>query len=418
MNGKSDFIVFSNGPGEISTWVYPIIERLKRDDGFKRDFKSYLIVHPCQFGSGTEHRYVEELKLFDYVVNPREYLKILFGLKSLKSLNLSRKGIIVSLGGDLMHPVLLRFRSFGKYRLFAYTNNPGWGRWYQRIFVRNDYVKSKAVKKGVPENKIIVTGDLVYSSIKSLKDRDYIRKALNLKTNRLMVLFLPGSRDFEVRYMLPVFLKVIEDLSTRIVNFSPFISKSPYVDFSLIDESLKSAYKIKEADTVGGKLVDLEDNTAIGKVIITDGGIKVPVLENGLEFWGKGVDLAVTLPGTNNIQLAYRGIPALVVAAMNKPEVIPIEGVAGLLKWIPGGKIVLRKAVKSYIKRFKYASLPNIYMDREIFPELFGVIKTADITKKLIELIRNNEIEKIKSRLAVFKLQNDPADLIISEIFK
>ena len=419
MKGKTgDFIVFSNGPGEISTWVYPVVERLLSIEDFRERYKSYLIVHPCQFGSGTEHRYAEELNFFDSVIGPSDYLKLLFGFKSLKSYGFKKRGIIVSLGGDLMHPVIFRFRSFGHYKLYAYTNNPGWGKRYERIFVRNEYVKNKGLKNRIPEEKLIVTGDLVYSSIKRLESRERVRSLLNLDDDKLMVLFMPGSRDFEVKYMLPVFLKVIEELAERIVRFTPYILKSPYVDYNLIEETLKDAYKIKEADVSGGRIFKQKSSGVFTDFIETDKGIKVPILEGGLEKWGEGVDLAVTLPGTNNIQLAYRGIPSLVVAALNKPEVIPIEGIAGLLKWIPGGRLILRKAVLKYVKKFPFSSLPNIYTNSEIFPELFGVIKTDDIIDRMIRLIRDGEIDKIKRKLEVFKLDKDPAGVIASAILQ
>ena len=200
-------------------------------------------------------------------------------------------------------------------------------------------------------------------------------------------------------------------------NIKPFILKSPYIDYGLIKKTLQNALNIKEASVESGELLKLNKSENIEYAVRMNNNRLIPLLNRGLEYWGRAVDLAVTVPGTNTIQLAYRGIPALIVAALNKPEIIPIEGFAGLLKWFPGGKIILKKAVKKYVEKFPFASLPNIYMQKEIFPELFGVIQTEDIIERLVMILKNNEIEKIKSKLKAFEFKGDPADLIISSVF-
>ena len=417
---KEDLIIFSNGPGEISTWVLPIVESIGRYSELRKKYNIILIIHPCQFSSGTEHFYVSKLNLFDKIITPSNYLKLIFGLHTLKKYGLKRRGIIVSLGGDLLHPVLFRFRSRGNYKLYAYTNNPGWDKKYERIFVRSNYVKEKSLKRGLNSEKITVTGDLVYSSIKVHADREKVRNELSLSSNDIMMLFMPGSREFEVKYMLPVYLKVIDKITNDFKNIKPFILRSPYIDNTLIKNTLVNALNIKETEVMTGELVKYDDysKSNVGLAIKLSSEKFIPVLKGGLEYWGKGVDLAVTVPGTNTIQLAYRGIPTLVIAALNKPEIIPIEGLAGLLKWLPGGKIILRKAVKKYVNKFPFASLPNIYMQKEIFPELFGVIQTEDITKRIEKILKDQEYEKIKARLNTFKFDKNPADLIVSEIIK
>ncbi|MFW6137738.1 MAG: hypothetical protein ACOC7U_01060, partial [Spirochaetota bacterium] len=134
---------------------------------------------------------------------------------------------------------------------------------------------------------------------------------------------------------------------------------------------------------------------------------------------GGGIDFAVSLPGTNTIQLAYRKIPSLVVAALNKPEVIPVEGPAGVLKWVPVlGKWVLKKAASSYIKSFRFAALPNIYLNREAFPELFGVIKTSDITQRLYSIFTRGDDLSIRSKLECFSYDHSPAELMVREIWE
>jgi len=411
----SDLIIFSNGPGEISTWVLPVIEQLRKNEEISRLHRIVLIIHPCQFGSGTEHVVAHGIEGVEHVIRPSEYVKFLFTGLGKRRYGFRRNGIILSLGGDLMHPVLFRMRIRGKHRMFAYTNNPGWEKHYEKIFVRNEWVRNKSKRLARFADRLIVTGDLVYSSLKSGRGRDRIREALGLAARERMLAFLPGSRLFEVAHMLPLFLKVIGDIENDFKDFRPFILKSPYMPYEYISEALAGWRNVSGIRGLSGTLV--EGETKSSREVQIQNGRKVPVLEGGFEQWGEGIDFAVTVPGTNTVQLAYRKVPALVVAPINKPELIPIEGAAGLLKWVPFGRCILRKAATKYIERFSYSALPNMYADREILPELFGVITTEDVTKKLRRILANGEYLRIRDELSFFTFPGDPSRRIVDEIW-
>jgi len=309
-----DLVLFSNGPGEVSTWVLPVVEAVRGRSDLSPRYRIVLVIHPCQFGSGREHLVARRIDGIDTVIGPGEYVKMLFTGLGMKKYAFSREGIIFSLGGNLMHPVLFRRRIKGRHRLFAYSNNPGWHDRYERVFVRSDYVKQKFESAGCPAGKLLVTGDLVASSLKRLRSRAEARKALGVTPAQKMIVFMPGSREFEVKYMLPVFLKVIADLTASRQGLKPFILRSPYVHDSLVELALSMGGRIREAESLPGRLV-IRDGL---RSVALPGGAEVPLLEGGLDTWGEGIDLAATVPGTNTVQLAYRGIPALVVTTVSE----------------------------------------------------------------------------------------------------
>jgi hypothetical protein len=428
---REDLVVFSNGPGEVSTWVLPVVEAVRGREDLSRRYRIVLVIHPCQFGSGREHVVAGGFEGVDCVIGPSEYVKMLLTGVGVRKHSFARDGVLFSLGGNLMHPVLFRGRIRGRHRLFAYTNNPGWHGRYERVFVRNEYVRKKFLAGGCEAGKILVTGDLVYSSLKTLKGRSEVRKALGIGSKERMIVFLPGSREFEVKYMLPVFLKVIRDLAGETAGLRFFLLKSPYVNEEFLRSSLAMGGRIREAESLPGELVQLdredarpqraehEGASAVPAVAVRlPGGKLVPILEGGLEEWGEGVDFAVTLPGTNTVQLAYRGIPALVVAALNKPELIPVEGLAGIVKRIPFiGRRIAAKAVLSYLKGFRFTALPNIYENEELLPELFGVVETRDVTRKLAGILASGEPAVIKKRLERFRFRHNPVDVIVREVW-
>jgi hypothetical protein len=417
---RKDLIIFSNGPGEVKTWVLPLVEEVQKREDLASGFRIIMVIQPCPFGSGAEGDVATEFDGVEAVIMPSEYLKILFTGIGKKQYRFSREGLIFSLGGDLMHPVLFRKRIRGTHALYDYTQNPGWGKYYDRIFVRNDYVKNKMVDKGISPENLTVTGDLVYSSLKYTRTRAQARKEISVKEDEKVVIFLAGSRDFEVRYMMPVFLKVIDDLTRRIKGIKPFFLKSPYISYDFIEKAVSGGDRIKLVETASGRLIRSEDSN--GSYIEYGEGKKVCILEKGLDYWGRGVDFAVTIPGTNTIQLAYRKIPSLVVAPLNKPELYPVEGPFGLLKWVPVlGKMILKKVVFRYLSSFRYAALPNIYANEEIFPELFKVLQTDEITEKIVEILKNGKDRQIADKLELFnkrfKPDYDPAGLIVREAF-
>jgi lipid-A-disaccharide synthase len=436
---EEDLVIFTNGPGELSTWVSPLLERVNARPSLRGRYRVVVVIHPCQFGSGTEKLVAPTLPGVDLVVGPGAYLRLLLAGLGRRQYRFSRKGIIFSLGGDLMHPVLFRRRVKGRHLLYAYTNNPGWESRYRRIFVRSGQVQRRFIDRGVPPGKVVVTGDLVYSSLRTERGRGPARAGLGLGPEERMVAFLPGSRAFEVEHMVPVFLKVIDELTGRMRGIRPFFLKSPFATREMIERGLARGGRIGEIESLPGILrcgSAPGDGQAGGDSpgdraspgggappggdscwIEYAGGKRVGLLEGGLERWGAGIDLAVTLPGTNTVQLAYRKIPALVVAPLNRLELIPIEGPAGLLKWVPLGRAVLRRAVARYAREFRYASLPNLYEGEEVFPELFGVIRTGDVVSRLLALLGSGEERDIRERLERFTFETDPADIIMREVW-
>jgi hypothetical protein len=415
MNRREDLIIFSNGPGEISTWVMPVVEALQSREGIADRYRIILIIHPCPFGSGTEHMVGTHIEGVEHFIGPREYMKMLVTGFGRRRYGFSREGIIFSLGGDLMHPVLFRRRIKGRHTLYAYSHNTGWEKYYSTIFVRSEYVRDKYLKRGVTEERIVVAGDLVYSSLKYLKDRDAVRKELGVEAHEQVAVFLPGSRDYMTQYVIPVFLKIIDDLGGRMKGLKAYFMKSPYISYDLIEKGLRLGGKIKEVESIPGTL--LRDN---GRYRIRFSGSKtVEILEGEMDYWGRGVDFAVSLPGTNTIQLAYRGIPTLVITAANKPEIVPMEGAIGMVRWIPYlGKALTRLAVYAYARKYRYTALPNIYSNREIVPELFGMLTTDQITNRIVEILSGDELERISERLDAFQFPQNPVRVIMDRVFK
>ncbi len=111
--------------------------------------------------------------------------------------------------------------------------------------------------------------------------------------------------------------------------------------------------------------------------------------------------LIMTIPGTNTLEATYLETPMVVAIPLNKPEAIPLDGLAGLVGGLPvAGSLIKRRMVKQYSKRIKFAAIPNIRADREIVPEIRGIIEPADVAKEGVELLRSPErLNRMKEEL-------------------
>ena len=124
--------------------------------------------------------------------------------------------------------------------------------------------------------------------------------------------------------------------------------------------------------------------------LITKSGLKALVIEEKRYEAINISHLIITIPGTNTLESTYLGTPMVVAIPLNKPEAIPLDGLAGLVGGLPIiGSLIKRQMVKQYSKRIKFAAIPNIRAEREIVPEIRGIIEPADVAKEVIGLLRS-----------------------------
>ncbi|MGL5051639.1 MAG: lipid-A-disaccharide synthase, partial [Fusobacteriaceae bacterium] len=172
------------------------------------------------------------------------------------------------------------------------------------------------------------------------------------KVNRVRkkVLLLPGSRKQEIEKIMPVIVELIKSLPNS--KFILKLVREEHIDW--IKQDLKS-------------LKNLEINWEIS-----------------LEDAVKNSEMAIATSGTVTLELALFGIPTIVVYKTSK-----------INEWIA-----------RYILKVGYISLPNLTLNREVFPEL--VQKDCNVKKiiETMEKLKNNskkvdsEIKEIRRRLS------------------
>ena len=98
-------------------------------------------------------------------------------------------------------------------------------------------------------------------------------------------------------------------------------------------------------------------------------------------------DLAIVLPGTNNLQCAALGVPFVMLMPLNSIEHIPFEGLLGLLypRFFPFNHI--KKWIIAWMSpRVPYMSMVNRMAGRMLAPELRGILSTSGVAAYASEL--------------------------------
>ncbi len=340
---KSDVILVANSPGELSALVKPVAEELNRD----RSKRVILVLTPCQYISGKEVEFARTLRGVDAIVSAGEYKKWALLNRKPKNLKFAKKGIVLFLGGDLAHAMLVARKL--RYPAYAYLNERiAWKSFYRRFFVPDQKMFSKFAKQ-VNKEKLKVVGNLMVDSVSELKKWD---------PEDNVVTFMPGSRRWEIDYMTPFYREVKELMEKEGKEVKFQIVSSPFVKARPIE---------------GVKTVEFDD------------------IHNS--------EIVVTIPGTNTAKIAARGIPMVVVFPLNHPEVIPMEGLADLIGRLPVmGKPFKRWVADTVNRKTNFFAIPNQKAGREIVPEIRGVIEPLGVALKVLLLLKDKEERRRMSK--------------------
>ncbi|MCB5284932.1 MAG: lipid-A-disaccharide synthase [Candidatus Cloacimonetes bacterium] len=160
---------------------------------------------------------------------------------------------------------------------------------------------------------------------------------------------LPGSRDSEVKRMLPVYLKAARELAAQ--GFEPLVSKALSVSHGPFMACLDAA-RIPELKLIDGYRYDLM----------------------------RHADLLVCTSGTVTLEAAYIGTPQLICYKTS----------------------ALTYAIGRRLVRVKRIGLPNILLDRDLLPELIQSACTPqNIVQTALELLNDpSRLERMRSELA------------------
>ncbi len=301
-------IIFSNSPGEISSWVLPVIKTFKQKCP---DSCITVFLTPCDYATGNEYDLLYKNKLVDSVYLPNETMRYVFFKK--KFIASSNRGAILFLGGDPLYPQLFSIRL--PFPVYGYTEQ----RKKLDFFYKKTFFKH-------------IDGDLMSASIAS---KTFVKKEIykkySLEVNKYC-LFMPGSRPKHFHLFMPLIVDTIKLIQAEDQDFKALISISPFIsenDLAIV----KTTFDYKNIFFIRGDSLEL---MSISRMMIS-------------------------LPGTNTAEAMYMNLPTLMVLPLNNPEQFVFDGLLQLFFKIPFlGSFLRYCLIKIFLIKKPLLALPNI----------------------------------------------------------
>ncbi len=372
-------ILATNGPGELYAWVAPLVQVLRSS---QPGWQLWVVLLPCQFATGNEARMAQTLPI-DGVVATAAFWELLTSKG--KSVGLTdAQGIVLSLGGNTR--LALRLGGALGYGVYRYSYVPFWHRGLRKLFVHDDAALAKAARLGAPASRLELVGNLA---------ADAVAQAETLpKAGNPHIYLNMGSRDRFSVFLIPFMLALADELGQRYPQASFVWPLSRLLSEKAVEDGISGL----ERHILDGLVSRREGNT-----VLTPAGVRVDIIPEEQRYAHmRAADLAVTIPGTNTLELGIAGVPAVVLVPMHKPENIPLEGAGHWLGLIPGiGKYLKRYAVRAFIEGLKQpTSLPNRLSGENLMLELTGTFSRAEVVSSLCKLLDDPaELSRRRTRL-------------------
>ncbi|MEB3216014.1 MAG: lipid-A-disaccharide synthase [Nostocales cyanobacterium 94392] len=380
-----DILILSNGPGEITTWVRPVVKSLRENLGNDRDkVRISVVLSPCANASGKEADIALSYPEVDRVQSAKNFFPFLLTGKTLDNWDWREKGVVVFLGGDQFFTVVIGKRL--GYRTVVYAE---WEARWHSLINRFAVMKPQVITKVNPKyiDKFTVVGDLMAEA--SMKEAVAISNYQLPITNYQLIGILPGSKAAKLAQGVPLSLAIAEHVHQKLPQTKFIIPVAPTLDLQTL-ASFASAEKNPMFEYFGGisaKLIDSEQ-----PYLETATGLQVELfLEHPAYDILSKCSICLTTVGANTAELGSLAVPMIVLLPTQQLDAMRSwDGIPGLLVNLPLiGSGVAKLINWSFLRRKGLLAWPNIWAKKEIVPELVGKLQPSKVGDIVIDYLQN-----------------------------
>lgn len=390
-----EVVLVTNGPGELYTWTQPVLRALRE---ISPDIKISISLVPDQFTSGNEASIASTFGA-DVVTTAKDFLSFMTTGKRPAGLG-EDTGVVISLGGNTR--MALQLASRLNYPSYRYSFEPYWNRKLRKLFVHSEAAYKRARLLGAPKERLELIGNLVADAVQQTQPVT--------NPGSPHILLLAGSRDAFSVVLIPFMIGLADYLGQRLPQ-----AKFVWPVVSLLkDETIQDGISGRQKDVLGGLV-----GRRSGNIITTPSGITIEMIdESQRHAHMRAARVAVTIPGTNTLELGIAGVPSVVMLPMNKPEVIPLEGIGhwlGMIPWL--GTFIKRRAVKLFVEGLKVpVSLPNRFSGEDLMLEVKGKVSVEGIGNEVLKLLQSPDLKKRRARLLETMPQPGAAERLVKSV--
>ena len=383
-----DIIILSNGPGEVATWVRPVVRALRDKLGIDRDLvRISAILSPDSNSGGGEVEALRSYPEIDRVQGAESFTQFLLWGKTRENWDWRERGVVIFLGGDQIFPVIVGKRL--GYQTVVYAEwEARWHSLIDRFAVMSDRVTTKVKSQYL--DKFTIVGDLMVES-----QNDISELGESHPDAPILIGLLPGSKSAKLGIGLPLMLSIAEYIHAANPQARFAIPVAPTIDVATLARYGDPQHNPIIA-LINGATATLEQGE-VYPYLQTPKGLKVELRTEFPAYeWLCDSTLCLTTLGANTAELGALCIPMVVIVAMQQLDAMRAwDGIPGILANLP----ILGSPFAKIINTIAYRTLgnrklawPNIWANqREIVPELIGYLDPKTVADLMLDYLDHPE---------------------------
>ncbi|MGF1567474.1 MAG: lipid-A-disaccharide synthase [Nodosilinea sp.] len=389
----SDILILSNGPGEISTWVRPVVKALRQRLPDPQQIRISVVLSPCANASGREADIARRFVEVDRVQAAKHFFPFLLGGKTVENWDWHANGVVLFLGGDQVYPLVIGKRL--GYRTVIYAEwEARWHRWVDRFGCMKSTIVDAAPARF--RHKCAVIGDLMADVGVDAATAQTVGEQLSLGPDTELIGLMPGSKKDKLSLGLPFGLGTAAAIQAQRPQTKFVIPVAP---------TLSLGQLARFADADHNPDIQLFNGAATAELVEREGALPVLRTPQGLEvtLWQNHpaydvmsqFQLCLTTVGANTAELGALGVPMVVLLPTQKLEVMKAwDGIPGLLANLPlvgdaFAKLVNALVLKQIYKESRRFAWPNIWAKKEIVPELIGRLEPQAVANQMVDFLEH-----------------------------
>lgn len=418
-----DLLILSNGPGEVSTWVKPVVAAFRNQMPGCEQLRISVVLSPCPNATGQEGHIVRQYPEVDRVQDARDFWPFLLWGKTAEQWDWRDRGVVLFLGGDQIYPVVIGKRLGYKTVIYAewFAN---WPRWINAFGAMNAALVEQA--PAAFRSKFQVVGDLMNTAQAALDATGDGPQPLSLAAETELIGLLPGSKPAKLTQGVPLAIATADYIHQRRSQTRFVIPVAP---------TITPAALTRYAAPQHNRFVSLFQSPSVQFVpastpetlpyLITAKGTRIYLWEKFPAYTLLSrCQLCLTTVGANTAELGSLGIPMIVLLPTQQLEAMNAwDGLLGLIVNLPllGRPVnrLINRVFLAYIRRnHKLFAWPNIWAQREIVPELLGPLSAEQVGEQVLNFLSHpHQLLAMRQALQSVRGQAGAAQNLVNLVF-
>ncbi|MEL6494255.1 MAG: lipid-A-disaccharide synthase [Cyanobacteria bacterium J06623_7] len=409
----TDIVILSNGPGEVATWVRPVVKMLTQRENIS--LRISVLLSPCPHSTGQEAALASSYPGVTRVLPASDFGTFLLWGKTKANWQWYERGIVVFLGGDQFYTVAIAKR-LGYSSLIYAEWDARWYRWVDYFAAMNQ----QAIDRVPPtyRQKFSLVGDLMADVA---LEADLSPPDEDAPTIGLLV----GSKPAKLTQGVPLCLAIAERVKQQQPQCKFIIPVAPTLDLPTLATYASHDHNAL-ISSLGNVTARLIQSAAGAPYLLTAGEVEIELITQFPAYDRIATcNLCLTTVGANTAELTALRVPMIVLLPTQQLDAMRSwDGLPGLLANLPGVGTIFAKLINWLVLRQKRLfAWPNIWAQAEIVPELVGKLQPEAVADLVLDYLNHpSKLQNMKTSLETVRGKTGAAqkiaDIIEREITK